>query len=292
MRMRRMAYLLVLGLAMLPGMLRAQDAPSGLDNLTRLEIQARLEQYLDEMDRIRDVSVARLPVSPDVQLTAGYIRTLDTRLKNVETNRKALEIRWNNYLPVQQAAIAQDETLMGCVESFELLKQEATDSLEVRKQMVQSLRDFLEAQSYMEGLDSTYNALGKKCFELSLTSKTAPLLEREKKKEELLFASVQEKFDGAKMAGDFHLVSQARMETLEDAYAALKHKSDTIQAMTYKPLIQRLKDYLLSLAAVAVLLMFVTMLRAKIKAAKEARENMKKYKEAMKLNGTDEFPTI
>ena len=97
MRMRRMAYLLVLGLAMLPGMLHAQDAPSGLDNLTRLEIQARLEQYLDEMDRIRDVSVARLPVSPDVQLTAGYIRTLETRLKNVETNRKALDIRWNNF---------------------------------------------------------------------------------------------------------------------------------------------------------------------------------------------------
>ncbi len=290
--MRRMVYLLVLGLAMLPGMLHAQDAPSGLDNLTRLEIQARLEQYLDEMDRIRDASIARLPVSPDVQLTAGYIRTLETRLKNVETNRKALEIRWNNYMPVQQAVIAQDEALMGCVEQFELLKQEATDSLEIRKQMAQSLQDFMEAQTYMESLDTTYNALGKKAFELSLSSKTAQLLEREKKKEELLFASVQERFDKARVAGDFHLVSQARMEMLEDTFAGLKHKSDTIQAMSYKPLIQRLKDYLLSLAAVAVLLMFVAMLRTRIKAAKAAREQMKQYKEALKLNGTDEFPTI
>ena len=290
--MRRMAYLMALGLAMLPGGMRAQDASAGLDKLTRLEIQARLEQYVDEMDRICNASVARLPVSTDVQLTPGYIRTLDNRLKNVESNRKSLEIRWNNYLPVQQAAIAQDESLMNCVEQFELLKQEATDSLEVRKQMVQSLQDFMVAQTYMESLDSTYNTLGKKAFKLSLTAKTAPLLEREKKKEELLFASVQEKFEKARMAGDFHLVSSARMDTLEDTYAGLKHKSDTIQAMTYKPLIQRLKDYLLSLAAVAVLLMFVSMLRAKIKAAKETREQMKKYKEAMKLNGTDEFPTI
>ena len=287
-----MAYLWVLVLAMLPGVLHAQDAPSGPDKLARLEIQARLEQYLDEMDRIRSASIARLPVSPDVQLTAGFIRTLETRLKNVETNRKALEIRWNNYLPVQQAAIAEDETLMGCVEQFELLKQEASDSLEVRRQMVQSLQDFMEAQAYMESLDTIYNALGKKAFELSLTSKTAQLLEREKKKEELLFASVQEKFDKARKAGDFHLVSPARMETLEDTFAGLKHKSDTIQAMAYKPLIQRLKDYLLSLAAVAVLLMFVAMLRARIKAAKAAREQMKQYKEALKLNGTDEFPTI
>ena len=290
MRMRRMAYRLALGLLLLPGVLYAQEA--ALDKLARLEIQARLEQYVDEMDRIRDASVARLPVSPDVQLTPGYIRTLGNRLKNVESNRKSLEIRWNNYLPVQQAAIAQDETLMSYVERFELLKQEATDSLEVRKQMVQSLQDFVTAQNLMVSLDSTYNTLGKKAFQLSLTSKTATLLEREKKKEELLFASVQEKFDKARMAGDFHLVSSTRMEALEDAYAGLKHKSDTIQAMTYKPLIQRLKDYLLSLAAVAVLLMFISMLRAKIKAAKDAREQMKQYKEAMKLNGTDEYPTI
>jgi hypothetical protein len=291
-----MTYLLwALGLLLLPGGLRAQDAPApaeGLDRMTRLEIQARLEQYLDEMGRNRDASVARLPVSPDVQLTAGYLRTLETRLKNVETSRKSLEIRWNNYLPVQQAAIAQDDELMAGVESFEMLKQEATDSLEVRKQMVQSLQDFMAAQAYMENLDTTYNALGKKAFELSLTSKTAPLLEREKKKEALLFESVQEKFDKAKIAGDFGLVSAERMDMLENTYAALKHKSDTIQQMAYKPLIARIKDYLLSLAAVAVLLMFITMLRAKIKAAKDAREQMKQYKEALKLNGTDEFPTI
>ena len=62
--------------------------------------------------------------------------------------------------------------------------------------------------------------------------------------------------------------------------------------MQYKPLIARIKDYLLGLAAVAVLLLFVSMVKTKIKAAKDARENMKKYQETLKLNGQDEYPTI
>ena len=126
----------------------------------------------------------------------------------------------------------------------------------------------------------------------TLKTRLADLTEKEKQKEQLIFASVQEKFDAAKQAEGYRLVSRARMETLEDAYAALKNKSDAIQEMTYKPLIQRIKDYLLGLAAVAVLLMFLSMLRARIKAIKDAREAMKKYKDALKLNGSDEYPTI
>ena len=103
---------------------------------------------------------------------------------------------------------------------------------------------------------------------------------------------MQERFDKAKAASQFHLVSDAGMDALEDSFAALKNKSDTIQAMQYQPLIQRIKDYLLGLAAVAVLLMFVSMMRSKIKAASDARKNLKEYKEKLKLNGQDDYPTI
>ena len=181
---------------------------------------------------------------------------------------------------------------MGCVEDFELMKQEASDSLEVRLQMLQSLLAFSEAQSMFARLDSTYNRLGKQAFQLSLTQKTAPLLEKEKMKEQLIFASVQEKYDEASEAERYNLVSAQRMDALKDSYAVLKNKSDAIQAMQFKPLIQRIKDYLLGLAAIAVLLMFLNMVRARIKAAKDMRENMKKYKESLKLNGKDDYPTI
>ena len=83
-----------------------------------------------------------------------------------------------------------------------------------------------------------------------------------------------------------------RVEALEDAYAVIKNKSETIQAMEYQPLFKRIKDYLLGLAAVAVVLMFVNMMRARIKAAREMRANMKKYKDSLNLGGKDDYPTI
>ena len=294
MRLKALTYLLTIGVVLLPRVIHAQDSggEAVLDERTRLEIQGRLNRFLENMEQINSSCKAKLPVSPDVQVTNGYIRMLDRRLKGLEQGIKSLEVRWNNYYPMQQWDISQDEGLLACVESFELMKQEASDSLAVRKSMLQALQAFSDAQSYMHCLDTTYNRIGKKAFELSLTSKTAPMLEKEKKKEELLFASVQEKFDQAKEAGKYKLVSAERMEALEDDYAVLKNKSETIQAMQYKPLIQRVKDYLLGLAAVAVLLMFLNMVRSRIKAAKEMRKNMKKYKETLKLNGQDEYPTI
>ena len=287
------AYILAVGIALVSPVLRAQDGEEpALDERTRLEIQTRLDQYLEGMTRIHDAVVAKLPVSGDSQFTDGYLRMLDHRLKGMDANMNSLGVRWDNYTPLQQWAISQDEGLMASVETFEAMRQEATDSMEVRKQQIQALQAFLDAQALFERLDTVYNSLGKKAFSLSLTSKTAPLLEKEKKKEALLFAQVDEKFAQAQEAGTFHLVSPERMEVLEDSYAALKNKSDAIQQMTYKPLIQRVKDYLLGLAAVAVMLMFVSMMRARIKSAKEMRENAKKLKESMKLNGQDDYPTI
>lgn len=290
MRCKIVSYLCAIGLALLPRPVFAQDPV--LDESIRSEIQDRLSQYLDNMQRLRDLCTARLPVSPDVPSSDSYLKAAENRLKGYGQSLKSLEVRWNTYFPLHQYEISQDEGLMGCVEDFELMKQEASDSLEVRLQMLQSLLAFSEAQSLFARLDSTYNRLGKQAFQLSLTQKTAPLLEKEKMKEQLIFNSVQEKYDEAAEAERYNLVSAQRMEALKDSYAALKNKSEAIQAMQYKPLIQRIKDYLLGLAAVAVLLMFLNMVRARIKAAKDMRENMKKYKESLKLNGKDDYPTI
>ena len=296
MHCRFLSYLVVGGAILLSQGLRAQDQPAtapALDPATVRDIQARLNQFVDGMDRICNSCTAPLPMASEVAGVAeSYIRMQGYRLHTLEQNIKSLDVRWNNYYPLQQWEISQDEGLMSSVERFELLKQEASDSLEVRKQMLESLRGFVEARALLASLDTTYNSMGKKAFELSLTSKTAPLLEKQKQKEQILFATVQEKFDKAKEASRYHLVSDHSMEELEDSFAVIKSKSETIQAMQYKPLIARIKDYLLGLAAVAVLLLFVSMVKAKIKAAKDARENMKKYQETLKLNGQDEYPTI
>ena len=296
-RKKLLFRLLIAALALLPTgwCTRAQTAELAgayVDEATRLMIETRLNQFLEELSRINEGCTAKLPVSNDIQFVDGYIRMVDYRLRNLEQNLSALDVRWNVYYPTMQFEISQDDGLMGRVERFELMKQEATDSPEVRKQMLQSLRDFSEAISYMESLDTTYNTIGKRAFELSLSSQTATQLEKQKKKEELLFATVQEKFEKAKEAQRLHMVPDENMEELEDLYTGLKHKSETIQEITYKPLIQRIKDYLLGLAAVAVLLLFANMLQAKIKAARDLRKNMKKYQDAMKQNGEDEYPTL
>ena len=294
MRSRLVSYLLVMGL-LLPWALCAQEQPAepaALDPTTLLEVQGRLHQFLDGMERVYNSCKAPLPMAGDVPVTSSYLSMQGYRLHSLESNLKSLSLRWDNYYALQQWEISQDEGLMAGMERFVLMKQDASDSLEVRKQMLQALKDFSDARAYFASLDSTYNNLGKEAFQLSLLSKTAPLLEKQKKKEALLFATVQEHFDKAQEAGRYHLVSDKNMNDLEDSYAVLKSKSDTIQAMQYQPLIQRIKDYLLGLAAVAVLLMFVSMVRSKIKTAKEMRANLKKYKDTLKLNGNDEYPTI
>ena len=269
-----------------------EGQPAGLDPVIKLDISNRLDQYMDNMEKLYTASKAKLPLPAEVQVSDSYLRMLDFRLRNISQNLKTLEVRWNNYYPSVQYEISQDEELMDSATRIELMRQEAQDSLEVRKQMLQSLHDFDHARSYMAGLDSTYNSMGKLVFELSLTSKTQPLLEKQKQKEQLLFATVQEKFDKAREAQKYNLVSDQRWEELEDMYAVLKNKSDTIQQMTYKPLIQRVKDYLLGLAAVAVLLMFISMMKARIKQAQETRKNLKKIQDAMNMSGQGDYPTI
>lgn len=295
MRFRIGSYLLVMVAFLLPWGLCAQEQTSysqGLDEATRVEIQGRLNQFLDGMQRISNSCKAKLPMAGDAPITESYIKMQSYRLRTLDRSLKSIEVRWNNYYPLQQWEISQDEGLISCVEQFELMKQEASDSLDMRKQMLQAVQDFAEAHAYMESIDSTYNRMGMQAFQLSLSPTTAMLLEKQKKKEQLLFATVQEKYYKAKAAWNLHMISAWRMEELEDSYASLKSKSETIQEMQYKPLFLRIKDYLMGLAAVAVLLMFANMVRSRLKAAKQLKENMKKYNDSLKLNGKDDYPTI
>ena len=54
---------------------------------------------------------------------------------------------------------------------------------------------------------------------------------------------------------------------------------------------ERIKDYLYSFAAVAILLMFVNMIYSKIQAYKQMRKSAEEYKKMLQRN-ENEFPTI
>ena len=294
-RKKFVSYLLLMGALLLPCGLSAQDQlaqPPVLDEETRMEVQARLGQFMDGIAPVSYSCKAPLPMAGNIPVTDGYLRMQEYRLRTLERKLKSLDVRWNNYYSLTQWEISQDEGLMGVVDRFLQMKQEASDSIEVRRKMLQSLEDYWDAKTCMAGLDSTYNHMGRNAFKLSLTAKTAPQLEILKKKEALLFASVKEKFYKAREAGRYHLVSDKAMAELEDSYVSLKSKSDTIQDMKYQPLITRIKDYLIGAAALAVLLMFFNMVRSKIKVARQLKGSMKQYKDSLKRNGQDEYPTI
>ena len=80
------------------------------------------------------------------------------------------------------------------------------------------------------------------------------------------------------------------MEAIDNKYFQLQSVSAKIQTIEYKPFIQRIKDYLIGLAAVAILLMFFNLLNAKIKTLKAARDQAKKMKDMM--DGQHNYPTI
>ena len=73
----------------------------------------------------------------------------------------------------------------------------------------------------------------------------------------------------------------------------MKSVSEKVQALEYQPFIQRVKDYVLGLACVAVILLFLNGMLTKFKAYREKVASLKKYNEMLKNNGKDtSYPTI
>ena len=112
-----------------------------------------------------------------------------------------------------------------------------------------------------------------------------------KGKEQLLFQEVDKQFMAAKEAVELAPALADAGARLETRYLALKEKSEMIQAAAYKSPIERVKDYVMTFAGVAIILMFFSMVQSKFKALKAARENAKQYQEMLQKNNP-EIPTI
>ena len=62
--------------------------------------------------------------------------------------------------------------------------------------------------------------------------------------------------------------------------------------MEYKPFIERIKSYLLGLACVSVILVFLNILVTKLAGLKKARQMLKKQKDMWNKTNGSEYPTI
>lgn len=217
-------------------------------------------------------------------------RSSDEQLKKSGDKLGALDSKWNVCYPLWQGGIAASPDLLELTANYQQQRQAASDSIEAISSKRQEMRSFEASEKLMMSQDSAYAAMKQQAEAMSFIEKAAPQLKNLQTREQLLFADIDAAYQTAKQVAASRPELEPRMKAIEDKYVQLKNDSQEIQAAAYKPLMQRIKDYLLGFAAVAVLLMFISMVQSKIKAAREAKKNAKKMKKL--LDKEHKYPTI
>jgi len=259
--------------------LEAQNYDGGsnqvIDEMLYVDIEGRLQIFIDDINHLHsDIAYDPLDSLASLQRQLNYLDGL-----------------WDTYYSVQQVDIASDEKLMGMTAQYLSVRQLVGDALSKQLDKKTKIEGFVKAERFIMQQDTIYSRFLSRSETLALTSKTAPLLEKLKAEEQLVFTDLQKHYDMARAAVEEEPALKARMQRLEDRFIDLKSKSKQIQETVYKPFIQRIKDWLLGLAAVAILLMFGSMLSARIQAVKQARAQAQKLKQMMRDNDS-EYPTI
>lgn len=263
-----------------------------LPDSSSLAVELRIQLFLDDLNYIEEDSRVYLQFQNMSQMQPSLVSAYEWRINQVEAKFQAFNSRWNTYFVAQQYEIAAREDLMDRVAELDVLKQAVADSLAARKQVCAALRDFFESESFIMCQDSAYRRMYSRASKLSLIGKTAPLLEKLKASEQLQFAKIEEHYGKVKAAVELVPALASRAAAVDEQYITLKAMSEKIKAMAYKPFIQRIKDYLLGFAAVAILLLFFNLAVTRLVAVKKAYKSMQQYKKLMKINENENYPTI
>lgn len=239
-----------------------------------LHIKDHLQDFISKMDKIANIQVENMD---DIKAVNKKIDQLFTK--------------WNVYYTAKQANIADNDALMELVTQFQQIKQDTKDSLDAYQQHLIGIQNFNKADKFIASQLSPYQELNKRAQKLALAEALSSQLEALKAKEQLIFADIEKNYEMAKTAAAQNSSLSKRMNQITNNYIELKNLSEQIQAAEYKPLFERIKDYLFGLAAVAIVLMFINMIQAKIKAYKQVKETAKKM-EKYRQQTDNEYPSI
>lgn len=212
-------------------------------------------------------------------------------IDRIEKQLGESDFRYDLFFKTSAEEISSKEELQAKLLDYQAARQSLVDSLTVWRSRFEARESFENAGIFLASQDSTYRAMYKLSNKLSITSQTAKALEKLKAREQLRFAEVQSKYDEACSAIQVDPSLSEGFEALESNYIELKSYSVKIQQAQYKPFIERIKDYLLSIAAVTIILMFIVMIKGQITSAKQYRDNMKKMQEQFKKKD-NEIPSI
>ena len=253
-----------------------EEAAPALSEELLLEMSEKMEGFLSELTELSE----DIPQTKTANALAAVRRRLTS-----------LNVRWDAYNTLMQMDIAQSELLMELVAQFQTSQQEVTEAMDQQQLVIEAIVRFRAVERQFPNYEKRYEELEQEAISYSLIAKTADLLAQVKGKEQLLFQEVDQQFMAAKEAVALVPTLTTEGARLENRYLVLKQKSEVIQAAAYKSPIERIKDYVMTFAAVAIILMFFSMVQSKLKALKAARENAKQYQEMLQKNNP-EIPTI
>lgn len=288
----RKLILLIVFLTALPMTGWAQDGMTTEEELDSIssDITERMLLFQDEVMQLHALSRFRVDIDMDMPLTEPLLDVVGDRIKALNAALNSFTVRWNTYSQAQQVYVADNDDLLNRVAQIQQIRQAVADSMTARQQQYDQLTAFCKAEQMIYGHDKTYRQLYKQATQFSLSPKLAGRLEKVKAEEQALFADIQASYAQAKSAAEAFPGLKLRMKGMDNKFFELQTVSTKIQEMVYKPFIQRIKDYLFGLAAVAILLLFVNLMSAKLKSIKQAREQAKKMKDM--IAGQHNYPTI
>jgi len=260
-----------------------------LDSISQ-DINERMSAFQEEALQLHALSRFRVDIDMDMPLTEPLLDVVGDRLKALTAALNSFSVRWDTYSQAQQVYVADNEDLLNKMAQIQQIRQAVADSLTTRQQQHDQLTAFTKAEQVIWGQDKTYRKLYQQAAKYSLSPKLAGQLEKVKAEEQALFADIQNNYNQAKTAAEAFPGLKLRMKGIDSKFFELQTVSAKIQEMAYKPFIQRIKDYLLGFAAVAILLLFFNLMSSKIKTIKQAREQAKKMKDMMA--GHHNYPTI
>ena len=292
MNIKKNLWLLIIFVCMLPSVAWAQEEMSAEEELDSAytDINEHMELFQEELIQLNALCRFRMEIDMEMPLNEPLLDVLSERLKSLSMAMNSFSTRWDTYSAAQQVYIADNDSLLNRAALIQQMRQAVTDTLALRQQQRDQLVAFSTAEQFIWGQDKNYRQLYKKAVQYSATPMLAAQLEKVKAEEQALTADVNKYYGQAKEAATTFPGLQLRMQAMENKVFELQTVSAKIQEMAYKPFIQRIKDYLLGLACVAILLMGLNLLKSKLAMVKQARDQAKKLKGL--TGGQHNYPTI
>lgn len=228
----------------------------------------------------------------DVAMLGGNLENASkAQLDRTSRSLNLFDIKWNEYLQDNYDAIVADNDLIAIMDEFEATKTAVRNSIELRKAQIEKTELFIKSEQLVLSQVGQYSELKDKAFKLSLVKQGADTLEKLKAKEKLDFADIQNAYQTARQAAEINPRLKDRMDSMQGVFVEIQTMSDEIQKMEFKPFLTRIKDSLMSIAAVAVIMMFFVFLGTYIKSIKSAKESAKQMKQLLN-KGENEPPVI